>query len=214
MITRNGKIARLPRNIREQLNRRLQDGEQGKELVAWLNDLPAVRTIIEQEFASRPIREQNLSEWRKGGYMDWLSQQAALERGRELIAEVAELSKAADGEFTDKLARFLCAQYVVATKAVVREASGGAVDLKTLRDLCNNISMLRRGDQNAERLRIERERLLLAEQDSIMKYKKKILVGLETLQKFVHGHHPEAKAAFEALVDQVKGPLDRIEGAP
>jgi len=29
-MTRNGKIARLPLAIREELNRRLQEGEQGK----------------------------------------------------------------------------------------------------------------------------------------------------------------------------------------
>ena len=35
--TRNGKIARLTRSIREELKQRLNDGEQGKTLVAWLN---------------------------------------------------------------------------------------------------------------------------------------------------------------------------------
>jgi len=36
-VTRNGKIARLPRAVRQELNRRLDEGEQGKKLVAWLN---------------------------------------------------------------------------------------------------------------------------------------------------------------------------------
>ena len=44
-LTRNGKIVRLPREVRQQLNRRLQDGEQGKKLVAWLNALPEVQAI-------------------------------------------------------------------------------------------------------------------------------------------------------------------------
>ena len=35
-MTRNGKIARLPREIRDELNRRLDDGGQGKDLVEWL----------------------------------------------------------------------------------------------------------------------------------------------------------------------------------
>ena len=38
--TRNGKIARLPLEIREQLNRRLDDGEQGQPDLDWLNALP------------------------------------------------------------------------------------------------------------------------------------------------------------------------------
>src|SRR5712692_3098289 len=40
IMTHKGKIARLPLAIREQLNRRLQDGEIGKELVVWLNAAP------------------------------------------------------------------------------------------------------------------------------------------------------------------------------
>ena len=33
-MTRTGKIARLPRTIRAQLNRRLEDGEPGSDLVS------------------------------------------------------------------------------------------------------------------------------------------------------------------------------------
>ena len=72
-VTRNGKIARLPRAMREELNRRLRDGEQGNKLVAWLNGLPEVKAVVALEFGGKPIREQNLSEWRKGGYRDWLA---------------------------------------------------------------------------------------------------------------------------------------------
>ncbi len=48
-LTRNGKIARLPLAIRLELNRRLDEGEQGKKLVAWLNGLPAVQAIVATE---------------------------------------------------------------------------------------------------------------------------------------------------------------------
>ena len=40
--TRTGKIARLPREIRQQLNRWLEDGESAQELVAWFSLLPAM----------------------------------------------------------------------------------------------------------------------------------------------------------------------------
>jgi len=42
-MSRNGKIARLPRWIREELNRRLQRGQQGDSLLAELNRQPEVR---------------------------------------------------------------------------------------------------------------------------------------------------------------------------
>src|SRR6266404_6582034 len=75
MNTHTGKIARLPKAIREQLNRRIEDGEKGKTLVQWLNTLPEIQKIITDQFSGHPIREQNLSEWKKGGYIDWLHHQ-------------------------------------------------------------------------------------------------------------------------------------------
>jgi hypothetical protein len=44
--SRNGKIARLPLAIRQQLNQRLQNGEWGKLLVEWLTSLPEVQAIM------------------------------------------------------------------------------------------------------------------------------------------------------------------------
>jgi len=57
-----GKIGRLPKAIQEQVNRRLEHGEQARTLIAWLNDLPAalgVPAVLAAEFAGKPIREQN-----------------------------------------------------------------------------------------------------------------------------------------------------------
>ena len=61
-MTRLGKIARLPRAVREQLNHRLADGEMGKRLVEWLNTLPVVHAVLTAEFGGRAINEQNLSD--------------------------------------------------------------------------------------------------------------------------------------------------------
>ena len=49
-MARNGKIARLPREFREEVNRRLQDGEPGGSLLAWLNPLPGVQAVLAREF--------------------------------------------------------------------------------------------------------------------------------------------------------------------
>ena len=95
-MTRNGKIARLTRPIRDELNRRLQDGEPGVRLVAWLNGLPETQKILQVDFGGRPISEQNLSEWKAGGYRDWLARQEALSQARELTADARELTEATD----------------------------------------------------------------------------------------------------------------------
>jgi hypothetical protein len=86
----------------------------------------------------------------------------ALAAVRELAAEVAELKQTTEEPLTDALAQFLTAQYVLAAKAAVRQASGGPLDLKTLRALCGDAVALRRGDQAAARLRFDRERLQLS----------------------------------------------------
>lgn len=211
MTTRNGKIARLSREIREQLNRRMQDGEQGSRLAAWLNGLPQVRAVVAAEFHGRPIREQNLSEWRKGGYRDWLAQKEALDAASRLSREAEELQPDAARSLTEKLAPWLAARYCVAARELA--APDGEMNWKQLRELCSDVVALRRGDQNAEWLRIERERLRVEAEAATYKWKKRIIVGLETLKTYVD-RHPKAKAAFDALAAQVRTPLDDVEGGP
>lgn len=82
--SRIGKIARLPRDLRHQLNQRLADGESGPRILKWLNGLPEVVEMLGKEFGGRPVNAQNLSDWRQGGYQDWWQHE-------EELAEVAEL---------------------------------------------------------------------------------------------------------------------------
>jgi len=71
MSARHGKIARLPQSIREELNTRLLNGEPATVLVPWLNSQDNVRSILEAHFEGKPISEQNISNWRDGGFVDW-----------------------------------------------------------------------------------------------------------------------------------------------
>ena len=79
-----GKIGRLPQAIQEGVNRRLANGEKARTLAAGLNALPEVQTVLAAEFAGKPIREQNLSEWRKHGYQKWLEQRQCLAMAQEM----------------------------------------------------------------------------------------------------------------------------------
>jgi hypothetical protein len=159
-ITRNGKIARLPRAIRDELNRRLSDGELGGQVVAWLNALPEAQAVIAKEFNGRPIREQNLSEWRNGGYREWLAHQDAVAQARDLAADAGELSGAASGSLANHLATVLTARYAAMLAGWDGENSEEfGRKLRVLRALCQDIVELRRGDHSAARLQIEQERL-------------------------------------------------------
>ncbi len=159
-MTRNGKIARLPRDIRNQLNRRLQDGEPGIRLVEWLNSLPEVRQVLAEDFGGRDVNEQNLSEWKQAGYQEWLVRQETLACARELAADAKELKDVAAGSLADDLATVVTARYAAALAGWNGEMSDELRrKLRALRLLCQDIVELRRGDHSAVRLKLEQERL-------------------------------------------------------
>ena len=90
-MTRNGKIARLPDALRQELNQRLLDGEQGKHLVEWLNGLPKVQAILQKSFEGRPITEDNLSEWKNGGYLSWEAGERLADKVMQVLARTDAL---------------------------------------------------------------------------------------------------------------------------
>lgn len=210
--TRNGKIARLPQRIREQLNLRLQDGEQGRKLVAWLNSVPEVRAVVTADFSGRPVREQNLSEWKCGGYRDWLALQEARELTARLDEETADLEDNAPSQpLTEKLSHWLAVRYAVATRDVM--AAEGPERWRALREMCGDIVELRKGDHSARRLELERIRVAAAERDADMRWKRKIVIGLESLLAEL-GQNPEAREAFDRLSAILRHPFDPSESAP
>jgi hypothetical protein len=79
---RNGKIARLPRAVREAINLMLLDGFHYREVIANL-----------EKTGYRGISLQNLSGWFKGGYQDWLQRQDELqdlEQDRKALVALAK----------------------------------------------------------------------------------------------------------------------------
>jgi hypothetical protein len=93
MATRNGKIANLPNDLREQLNLRLLEGEVGRELAAWLNALPEVQSVLGSQFSGSPISEVNLTHWRQGGYLQWLTERECFDSARALADADGDLAK-------------------------------------------------------------------------------------------------------------------------
>lgn len=157
-ISRRGKIARLPEEIRRQLNQRLRNGEAGAKLVPWLNSLPEVQTIITDEFEGKPVREQNLSQWRQGGYAAWLEQQEALEMAAPVAADLQDLAESAGGPVTDQMAIWLTARYLLATQNLDTAHASNELRWERLREFCSDLVALRRGDHYSERLKLDREK--------------------------------------------------------
>jgi hypothetical protein len=157
--TRNGKIARLPQVIRDQLNHRLDDGEPGGGLLEWLNTLPAVQAVLAAEFGGSRINAQNLSNWRKGGYQHWLKQQERRNLVRELTENAEELAADAGGvEVSNHLSAVLVAELAASARDSLATLTDPAERCARMQEFLNTLVRVRRQDNLAGRLAIERER--------------------------------------------------------
>ncbi|HWH69468.1 MAG TPA: phage protein Gp27 family protein [Candidatus Sulfotelmatobacter sp.] len=67
---RNGNVARLPKAVRDKLNRMIQDGVTYGGIIEQLGE------------EGKGLTSSNLSRWKDGGYQDWLMEQAWLEQTR------------------------------------------------------------------------------------------------------------------------------------
>ena len=158
-MTRNGKIARLPREIRDRLNARLQNGEPGVKLVAWLNSLPDVQEVLEAWFNDRPITEQNLSEWKQGGYQDWLKHQESLEWMRTVSEEAEELNEQAGlvpvSDRVSSMVGLLLGQMI---RSYLKDGlPAKSEQRRELLELMREFSRHRKGDHRAASLKVELE---------------------------------------------------------
>jgi hypothetical protein len=164
-MSRTGKIARLPRPIREELNVLLERSTPGRLLAAWLNSLPEVQELLRDFFDNKPVNEQNLSEWRRGGFAEWQTRNDLLDRAGDASLD-AEKLEAAVGPMAHHAAQFLSARYAVALAnwngdPQATEFAG----LKHLSPLVRDVSALRRHDIANARLQMEQYAFHLACQD-------------------------------------------------
>jgi hypothetical protein len=159
-MARNGKIARLPQGVRSHLNSRLQDGHDGNQILTWLNSLPAVRRVLADNFGDHPINEQNLSEWRQGGYQEWLLCQDIAAQAAQLAASREDLQELAPGQSPAELLTaaitFRCNAILAGQPAELDDKA--LIQVRALGHLCHAVAKVLRGEQNAARLKMETER--------------------------------------------------------
>ncbi len=105
--TRKGKIARLPKSVRDALNLRLLDNQTAGVILPWVNELPETQAILKEHFAGEPISDQNLSAWRTGGFAEWMDRNEELERTRSKAQHALELVKAGGVHLTDGIAAII-----------------------------------------------------------------------------------------------------------
>jgi len=166
MSARNGKIARLPRDIRDQLNQRLEQSEESPQLLAWLNALPETQKIVQNDFASVPISPQNLSQWRQGGFQEWLARRDLCDDARE----VRHLSDEMENEDSQSILADDAAVVLAARFGSLIAHWNGEVDepfearARVLNGLCRSVVQLQRGMHRSIRENFDLENLMEAKE--------------------------------------------------
>ncbi|MEP6667526.1 MAG: hypothetical protein ABJF10_00150 [Chthoniobacter sp.] len=159
---RLGKIARLPREIRRQLNERLADNEPQPRLVRWLNALPEVQQVLADLFEGRPISQQNLSAWKGGGYREWARREENQAWARDFLVEATDLQEEiAETEDRSSLLDRVGDRMALALLQLFREAEDGEKGPSRIRqmlEITRELARLRRGDHQRLRTQIVQER--------------------------------------------------------
>jgi len=95
------KIASLPARVREELCVRLHDGQREPEILPWLHALPEVQQALAERCGGKPVNSQNLSEWRRGGFRDWLLRRERAEEMKLLSAYALQMAQAAGTQLSE-----------------------------------------------------------------------------------------------------------------
>lgn len=152
--THNGKIGRLPLALREQINRRLADGETARSLVVWLNGLPEVKDIMTAHFRGQPVREQNLSQWRIRGFRLWCADQAV----RSATAAGLPPGSPSGAALDEAMAVWAAQHYLQAANQLVNQRRRPRPTFRLVRRMCQDLLALRRAGHLAARRKLHQER--------------------------------------------------------
>ena len=162
------KIARLPRDLRNKLNRCLDDAQPGNEILQWLNRDKTVRKILANQFDATPITKQNLSAWKTGdGFLNWKNNRDALDLAKELGGDAdetfSEFGNNDEGSpaFADKMALWFSVRYMVMARNLIASVQNADLEKQesAMRRILRDLSALRRSQHSAGRLRLEHKRL-------------------------------------------------------
>jgi len=161
-MTSIGKIARLPREVRHELCRRLDNGEPGVKLVKWLNRLRDVKAALREQFDGRPITEQNLSEWKQRGFRQWQRHEAAWEHVLDMTEKSGEFDVATKGmqrvAISDLTGKWLAAEFSALAGELLEATDDPGERWRQLREILGGLRQLRLLDHERQRIEMQQER--------------------------------------------------------
>jgi hypothetical protein len=151
----NGKIGRLPGHIREEVNLRLYNGNKGTDILAWLNELPAVKEILATQFDGIAISSANLTNWDQGGYQHWFNRKQNVGDIGDLRQFAADITRAG----VDGLAPATIALASAKILRYLETLDPTKTNPGDLAKCAAAIAILREKEQNDARIKIAQQRL-------------------------------------------------------
>jgi hypothetical protein len=159
-----GKIARLPPRLREQVNRRLHDGQPDQAIADWLNTLPEVKTIMDQAFEGEPVKQQNVNNWRNGEHQKWIEQEREVLQTREWAEFSMRLASEAGLDLSAG-AKALAAGRIMERLKLASEGT----ELEELLALSKTADQLHRSDLDSQRVNLDERKTAVAERTTALK---------------------------------------------
>jgi hypothetical protein len=101
---RNGKVARLPRDVREQVNQMLDDGSPYQPIIDWLDANGHPGFLVD-----------HISNWKDGGFQDWLAHQDQLSDSQVLRELTLDFARENEGSKTQEAAIHVAAALLYRT---------------------------------------------------------------------------------------------------
>jgi septum formation inhibitor MinC len=157
----NSKISHLPKKLRDELGRRIEDGQPGTEIIQWLNDQPEVQAVLQERFDGRPINEQNLSDWKHHGHVEWLWRQETHDAAVRLLEESDELDDLMHSHsLTERFAALMTGELTrLAIKLLEYEANPD-IRWRKVCEINRQLSILRRDEHRLMLIRLKQRQWL------------------------------------------------------
>ena len=202
--SKRGKIARLPARIREEVCRRIHDGESGKKILPWLNSLPETKQLLEEDFEGVRVNDMNLTNWRHTGYAQWLTRRHNVERTKELAKYAADQARASGGSIAEGGVA-IAAGKLLELLETVDEKTGQELPVDQIIEVTQALASVRTADQNDVRLAQNDKRL--AQKDEELRLARERFKR-DTCELFLKWHAD--KSAME-VANSDRNNADKIE---
>jgi len=174
-MTRRSKIARLSKEIRDDLNQKIEDGACAKDLAEWLNGQEEVQSMLLCHFKGNAITEQNLSDWRNGGYLDWQRAQESWGWMQQLADEAGELKERGFGpKISDWFGTLMSAEITSTARELIQQESDPKKRWERLCEVYKQVTRLRHDDLAATRTRLRQEKWIQDLQELLRTRKKEV----------------------------------------